>query len=673
MCCRLVQWESDFVATKTIILLLLSVFTVAVAADEGGSTEADLTATTLAELGYENGYTFEGLQPDHEQSFHFPLPRSALNGPGELIIDYESSPQLDARSMLRVDINGVPKIARHLGREASQGRLSIPLNQAELQRFAYLNVSVKASLLMNGDRCLNDRLKINYLHLLSGSGLRLSLKPQAENLQEAWDLLPQQVRIAIPASPSESVFANALLLARRLQHDGKGFEFVSLPDLGELIIADPESLEQALTANFLANEALRETYGLDAIPLPQGKDVYLLSVPGRQFVVFSEPLNSLPSELYAPSWRQLALGHAYDVRVDGTPDGSLELDDRLAIPLEHLGLDLKTRYVSRSTGWRLSLTPSVLAGNLQPAVLHLEIVSSPSDGETPLMLQVFLNGNLQKVTTLPNDGLPNRYTVFLSAHDAKPGHNELYFQVQRNLISGDCQSEPPPYPVQITNNSYLVVSQRVETPRQFRDLHAWFADGFDLYVPHPDASNSTANLGFLANFFHSNDYPLLAERIRFYGADATLEPAAPFMLLGEVDLKVGEAGVRFDRGRIQVLNRKQETLLDTDRLPHLTISQLVQAGASHGLWVLAKSGVPEPLMRPMVLENNAVAFSGSHGVVLTLNPDYREVSHIEYPDYRHWFDTLGRYRYWLLALGWLLLTLLLVHLYGKARQHRKGN
>ncbi len=167
----------------------------AVAADEVVTSEADLASTTLAELGYESGYTFEGLQPDHAQIFHFPVPRSAVTGAGELIIDYESSPQLDARSMLRVDVNGAPMIARHLGRDASQGRLAITLSQTELQRFAYLNVAVKASLLMNGDRCLNDRLKINYLHLRPASGLRMPLKPQAESLREAWDILPQRVRI----------------------------------------------------------------------------------------------------------------------------------------------------------------------------------------------------------------------------------------------------------------------------------------------------------------------------------------------------------------------------------------------------------------------------------------------------------------------------------------------
>lgn len=50
------------------------------------------------------------------------------------------------RAMLRVDVNGVPKIARHLGWDASRSQLTVELSQAELQCFAYLNLVVRASL-----------------------------------------------------------------------------------------------------------------------------------------------------------------------------------------------------------------------------------------------------------------------------------------------------------------------------------------------------------------------------------------------------------------------------------------------------------------------------------------------------------------------------------------------
>ncbi len=489
--------------TTIILLLLLTALGIAVADEEVVAPDADLAATSLAELGFKSGYTFEGLQSNHEQIFHFPVPRTAVSGAGELIIDYESSPQLDARSMLRVDVNGAPRIARHLGRDASRGRLAVSLSQTEIQRFAFLNVAVKASLLMNGDRCLNDRLKINYLHLLPESGLRVPLKLHAENLREAWEILPKRVGISLPAQLTEAAFANALLLARRLQADGKQVDFLQLPELGELIIAPPEALQIALQQRYPAREELRASSGVESIALPPGKDAYLLQLPDRQSVVFSEPFTNLPVELFGPAWRQVVLGGAYDALVSGTPGGRVELDGKLAVPLERLGLDLSTRYVSRSASWHLPLTPSVVAGDLRPEVLHLELISSPSDTDTPLMLQVFLNGALQQVKTLPNDGLPNQLSVFLSPHDYKPGHNDLQLTVQRKLISGDCQTEPPAYPVQLTSSSYLVMSKQLATPREFRDLHAWFAQGVDLYVPRPTATNSVRQSGIFGQPFRA--------------------------------------------------------------------------------------------------------------------------------------------------------------------------
>ncbi len=653
------------------LMLLLAVVRTATADKPQALQEPDLVATSLAELGFVSGYTFEGLQSNHEKVFHFPVPRSTVSGPGELIIDYASSPQLDARSMLRVDVNGAPKIARHLGREASRGRLSIPLDQAELQRFEYLNVAVKASLLVNGDRCLNDRLQINYLHLQPDSGLRLQLKSQAGSLREAWDLLPKRVGISLPTQLTEQAFANALLLARHLQRDGKRVEFVHLPSFADLVVSDRQSLEQAIEQRYLTDEEMRLAYGIESIPLPPAKDAYLLRLPDRQVAVFSEPFANLPADLFSTTWRKVALGSAYDARVEDTQADRVDGQDGFRVPLERLGLDLSTRYVSRSTSWFLPLTPSKLAGDLRPDVLHLEMISSPSDTPIPLMLQVFLNGTLQSVKTLPNDGQFHRYTVYLSPHDYTPGHNDLRITVQRNLMSGDCMTEPPAYPVQLTANSYLVVSQQREKPQEFHDLHAWFANGFDLLVPKPDLVTGLANLRFLSNLFSHNDYPLLAERIRFFTPGQTISTPDPFILLGEGDLEVREAGVSFQRGRIQVLNRQGRMLLDVDRLPHLTISQLVQAGQSHGLWILPRDAEPSPMEKPLVLQNNSVAFSDPRGLLLALNPAYREISQIDYPEYQAWFDYLGRYRFWLLALGWLLLTLLVAHLYGKAREHRR--
>ena len=639
--------------------------------ERSSKAEPDLAFTSLEELGFGSGYTFEGLQSDHQSIFHFPVPREIVSGDGKLIIEYTASPGLDGRSMLRVDVNGAPVAARRLDPEASSGRVEIVLAQKELERFPYLNVMVKASLLVEGDRCTNDRLQANYLHLMPQSGLQIALRRSADSLRGAWEALPKRVRISLSADLSESAYRNVLYLARHLMQEGKRVELLHLPELGELVIAGLQDLEKALHQRYLATEALREQYGIDPIALPAGRDAYLLQLPDRQIAVFSEPFENLPSELFAEPWRQLTLGSQYAADVPAHEGRMQEDEGRLAIPLDRLGLDSTARHVGRASDWYLQLSPYHLAGNLRPETLHLDMVSSPSDTDTPLMLQVFMNGILQQVSTLPNDGEHHQFGIHFSEHDYKPGHNEIHLRVQRNLISGDCMSEPPAYPVQLSSESYLVVNKEVDRPREFNDLHALFADGLDLYVPEPDGASELAQLAFLANLISNNDYPLENAGLYFLAKGQAFKPSRPFILLGQADHSPDEAGVSFDRGVIRVTNKSGKILLDVDRLPRVTVSQLVKAGDQHGLWILAREGEPMPVLREMVLENDSVAFSDERGLLLTLNPAQREVSLIEYPQHQTWFDHLGRYRFWLLALGWLLLTLLVVQLYAKVRKHRQ--
>jgi hypothetical protein len=45
---------------------------------------------------------------------------------------------------------------------------------------------------------------------------------------------------------------------------------------------------------------------------------------------------------------------------------------------------------------------------------------------------------------------------------------------------------------------------------------------------------------------------------------------------------------------------------------------------------------------------------------------------VTYPEHRDWLDLLGTYRYWLMALGWLVVIGLLAHLYLKVRSPKQA-
>ena len=78
-----------------------------------------------------------------------------------------------------------------------------------------------------------------------------------------------------------------------------------------------------------------------------------------------------------------------------------------------------------------------------------------------------------------------------------------------------------------------------------------------------------------------------------------------------------------------------------------------------------------PLDAPLNLVNDDVAFADSSGILLTLSTIQRKISAVDYPEYHDWFDLLGKYRFWLMGLAWLLFTMLVVHLYNKAAEHKR--
>ncbi len=298
------------------------------------------------------------------------------------------------------------------------------------------------------------------------------------------------------------------------------------------------------------------------------------------------------------------------------------------------------------------------------------MVSSPSDTEVPLLLQVYLNGVLQKVAALPNDGEPNHVTVHLSRNDIAPGFNLIRIVAQRTPDEGNCRSLPPAYPIQITSNSYLVSSRMVKEPREFRDLGAWFASGVDIYVSNADSKSITGSLELLSTLISHNGYTFDAGKVHFYSKDKTISPKNPFIAIGDVSMELEKSGVQFDKGRIRIVDDKGEVLLDVDRLPRVTISQLVRTDDTYGLWIMSKGDINLANDRKLLLDNDSVAFINEDGLLLSLDPDQKTVSTVDYPDHKSWFDRLGRYSFWFWALLWLMLTLVVVHLYSKSRQHR---
>ncbi len=628
------------------------------------SGPADIANTSLAEMGFKKGYTFDGLQSNHGKTFFFPLPTAAKALSGELFIDYQPSPGMDSHSMIRVDINGTPAKAQNLSSDGGANRLRIKLNRKQLRKDSFLNVTVRAALLVGGDRCLDNRLGVNFLHIQSTSRLALQLPASTSSIKGAWELLPKTVTISYGSMITEDHYRNLLILAKNLIDEGKQVHITKLPVLGDIIVADKNTLKQAVRTQYPSTwEAFHKR-------LPENTNTFLLNLPDKRSLVFSKPFEKTPVSFMQQPWRHLALAKRYGIHKAKTVRNDDFLFDRDDISLEKLGMDISTRQVQKSARWDLDLSPDILPATLLPDRLHLELVSTPATREDTYIFQVYLNGILQKVTQLPNEGQRWHLTVNLSRHNMKSTNNQITLIAQRDIINGNCQSQPPSHPVQLTPASYLhVVANDLKT-RQFMDLRARFNQGITLYIPQPEG-NIGPELLFLASLISHNKYPLDNTEVYFHSQHVKLEPKRAFIAIGNINMEFDDKPVVFDQGRVVVKASNGKTLLDVDSLPEVTVTQLVKANGFYGLSIMAYEDKLAPLQKPLLLENDSVAFSGRDGQILTLDNNAADVMSIEYPEYESWFTLLDRYRFWLLALGWLLLTLLVVHLYSKAREHQK--
>jgi len=111
-------------------------------------------------------------------------------------------------------------------------------------------------------------------------------------------------------------------------------------------------------------------------------------------------------------------------------------------------------------------------------------------------------------------------------------------------------------------------------------------------------------------------------------------------------------------------------LLDVDQLPNILTTQVVKSGEFYGVWIRSVEGSTIGLSKPTLLQGrNNVNFSDNKGTLLTLNTRNPSLSEVEYKEFETWSDWFDRYRFWLAALAWMVLTVLFVAIYLMLRRH----
>lgn len=621
----------------------------------------DIAWTSLEELGLRGGVLFEGLQSGHQQRVGFTLPRTAAIRGAKLKVGFTSAQGLNEHSILRIDVNGEPVYSTPLPSSSGERWIEIPLPARLLaaDRRGSVDVVLRASLLASKDRCMDDRATASFLHVDAGSGLELDVAPGADGVLAAWELLPKRVSLSLPAQPDEAAFTAALTLVRQLQRQGKEVTLARLPRVGDIVVAPVDALRTTVADLPGGIQALESVRASD--------NVHVLELTARRVLVFSPSSSEWPVGLSDSGWMPAARSNGHDVvRATSLHDrNQAATQDEMSFDL--LGADTSPREVARRAEWRIPLGVDRIPAGRAPTRIRLAVTSAPVPESNPMMLYAYLNDELQDVRRL--EGGTEQFTLHFAPSATRGAFNALRLVAQRDPDEGDCGLPLGQYPIQISGGSSIVFEAADGAARDFGDMPRYFAGGYDLLLGREMLVQPEATIVFVANLLNANQYPLSPERVRF----VTEMPAAggPFLLVSEQASGLTDPAVRFDQGRVMVKRQDGTTLLDMDRLTGITVAQLVERDGARGLWVRPPASGVLPATETLGLTFDTVAFIDDRGVALTLSPEQIDIARISYPEYRDWFDLFGAYRYWLMALGWILVVALLAQLYVKVRSHKK--
>lgn len=631
----------------------------------------------LKELGYRKGIMFEGAYV-HSKTIFFDAPMDSQIAYGSFKMLFRATPTLHKLANIRVSINDMPY--KQINVPAGEGLHEMDvLLPSSAFRGKLVKVTIVTSLPVSEDRCFDDRLNDVFLHVLPETALNISYQPVEKSIRDAWRLLPQDVTISLSAGTlGKSQFASALALMAMLVDNEKRVKIVRLPEVGNIVIAPKSEVESLIRQKQLMQDD-GNPMAVAGESLDHVSNLALMRLPNRSVLVVTDPYDIQPMYLLNDAWKLTAAGDHYRVF---KPDNLLAYSEMLgtegdagyySLPLEKLGMNLESKALTREVNWQTVISPFVLPLGTRPDFMLLNVVAPVRWEKDPTYeLYVFLNDVLVKSARLENTGLKQQFTVNLPDEYQKQ-YNDIRVVVQHDIEVGDCRAVMPHDYVQVTPDSALVVKREESAaPKKFSDLSRYFLHGFDTYLSFDYLNKPEHVLQLMARL--AADFPLMIDhtRVHFVEKGSVLKPEGPFVAVGNFPLSEEiEAPVRFDQGRVKIVSPNGESYFDVDRLPNITVAEIAKSFDSYGLWINPSDSVEgPPMIERIELAEDDVAFIDANGVIKTMDSSEPSLAQVYYPDVENWFDTLGKYRFWLMVLLWFLLSMVVVYLYRMSRANK---
>jgi len=199
---------------------------------------------SLKDMGFRKGILLEGATVYHSRVFFFPAPMDSRITHGALRLMFRTSPNLSELANLRVSINDIPYRQVDLSQVRGMNQMDVML-PASAFHGNVVKVTVNAVLPVSDDRCMDDRLNDIFLHILPESALAVSYQPVEKSIRDAWRMLPHHVTLSLSQGQlSQEQFASALAIMAMLADHGKEVRITRLPEVGDIIVAPRQSVEQ---------------------------------------------------------------------------------------------------------------------------------------------------------------------------------------------------------------------------------------------------------------------------------------------------------------------------------------------------------------------------------------------------------------------------------------------
>ena len=617
-----------------------------------------LVGIPFAGVGFPAGFRLSNLGGRRE--VYIPVPQGIALNLVDLILAYDDVSAHEARRSLEILVNDRSVASLVLDGKSTGRSLRVPLATAA-PRNGFLKLSFLYSGAATQDRCIDVRYVGDSLTVRSESAVEFEIGTTGiPNITAAAALMPKDVAVVLsnPTAPPADIAA-ALTLARSLGATGRQVTFHhGIDNMPALVDRDDKrrwirGLVVVGTFNQIAGR-------LDvplAMPVNATKSAIAdgtlaaARIGGVPVLLVTDPASARTGLLLNnPSLSALRDTQAASIGQVAIPKGPVN-----RISFDDLGLVPAQAEVFGRADLAVSIPTRTLPSGTRPSRLVLDLMVAPDGAGEKAVVSVFVNERLL-ASTVAAIGETTRLDFALPDGLVGSAAN-IRTVIQRRSAQGDCRFEPQGYPAEILGSSAVILSAAGPVAQDFSDLASLWSSGVEILLPPTTATQPLAVLAALSDVVNALSKETAPITVKYLGGSAAPSPGAPFIAVSNLPPAGAEQRVRFDRGRVAIVDRAGTTRLDIGGLASGAVAQIVTSNGFSGIWIkpLAADGVL-PVSPAINLDRGDVAFLDKTGVALALSTERDTLLRVAYVEQGSWLSHLDCFRFWIVAGVWVLIT-----------------